>query len=93
MSSELRKAVLQALQPRNLRERARVAILGGFTAVQVLERLPEGVAFGERRALDAVAAELRGLVEAGQVRRRTSSYGAELRGKGHRKVLVDLYRI
>lgn len=97
--------VLNALRPRNLRERARARLVGGWSAVQVRERLSEPVAAawlaenpGEpvvqaRRLVEAVRSALLALATEGRVERRASSYGMELRSKGGRAVVVDVFRL
>lgn len=100
---ELESAVLAALRPRGAREWVRARTLGGWTALQVAARLDEGAAAGALAAVDGPAREralvevvrrvLVQLAESGRVRRRSSSYGATLAGKGTRKVVVDLFRL
>lgn len=96
--------VLAALQPRGLRERARVALSDGYTAAQVVARLPQGrqealgagVANPEvawRRAVDAVAETLRALSASGAVRRARAALKVDLRSKGARNIEVDVYRL
>ncbi len=97
--------VLNALRPRTLRERVRARLVGGWSAVQVRERLAEPVAAawfiehpGEpvvqaRRLVDAVRSTLLTLTNEGKVERRASSYGVELRSKGGRAVVVDVFRL
>lgn len=100
----LADAVLTALRPRSVGERVRVRLTGGWTALQVRERLPpEAVAswlaaqpggpeVANRRLIEAVRDALVGLVAAGRAHRRTSRLAVELRSKGSRDVVVDLFR-
>lgn len=95
---DLREAVLAALEPRGVRERLRTRIAGGYTALQVYERLhPDAraaLAGGDARAgVEAVHRTLRALATDGRVAHGRSSFGAELKGKGYRSVLVDVYRV
>ncbi len=97
--------VARALQPRSALERVRTALVGGWTAAQVAERvdsdavdafwssLADDVPPGQRRLVDRVREVLLYLERQGAVVRRASSYGASLAGKGQRKVVVDLFRL
>ncbi len=101
----LPEAVRCALLPQGLRERLRVLTLGGWSAYQVRSRLAEGVAAAwlaeangpeivrERALIEAVRVELMALVNTGAARRRASSYGVDLRSKGQRAAIVDVYRL
>lgn len=100
---ELERALLDALRPRGLAERARLAIAGGWTPRELCARLPPEVlaaltsadlpaVAADMRAVDAVSAALRSMLARGLVARRTRSRGADLRVKGVRLVEVDLYR-
>jgi len=98
-------AVLRVLKPRNVRERLRARLLGGWTVVQVLERLEAGdwaldgpgdaaeQALAYRRRAEAVRAELLALAAAGRVCRGTTTMGATLKSKGERKIIVDVFRL
>ncbi len=104
-SFEMSLAVLCALAPRSTGERVRCWVVGGWTAWQVLERLePDEVAdwlaaeegeliVNQRRLATAVHTTLVELAAAGRVRRRASRYGVELRSKGHRHAVVDVFRL
>lgn len=92
-------ALLEAARPRNLRERWS----RGFTARQVLERLaPEAQeelrgaegpeVLRERRAIDQVYRALVALATVGRVQRRQAGFWIELRSKGHRGAVVDLFK-
>lgn len=97
--------ILTALRPRSVREALRVRLVGGWSPVQVCERIdPEEVRRWkadqpgediviERRLVDAVRTALLSLCATGQVRRTTSRYGVELRSKGARAVVVDVFRL
>lgn len=103
--SALAAAVLAALRPRSLAERARGVLVGGWSARQVLERLkPEEREAGlaalegdpivrERRLATEVHSTLVSLTAEGRVQRRASRYGVELRSKGHRHAVVDVFRL
>jgi hypothetical protein len=103
--SGLSEALVVALRPRTVGERVRARIVGGWSARQVLARLPSDlvaawVAGGgedpivrERRLADAVHAALLDLTHGGQVRRQVARYGVELRSKGHRYAVVDVFRL
>jgi hypothetical protein len=95
--------VREALRPRSLRERLRVRLAGGWSAMQVAERLDPGVRAGleagldgaaaPRRTVSAVLAELLSLVEEGKVKRRRVKYGIVLNTKGDRAMLVDAFSL
>ncbi len=99
------EAVLAALRPCSLGEAVRASLIGGWSAAQVVERLTEtaraaGLAafegepiVQERRLRTSVHALLVELAVAGRVRRRASRYGVELRSKGHRHAVVDVFRL
>ena len=93
--------MLAAVRARSVRERARLVWTGGWSVVQVFERLDaRGQAqFGSsddvvdrRRAVETVRARLLALVESGALLRKTAVYSAELKSKGPRDVVVDLFR-
>ena len=105
-NSPFREVVLAALRPKGLRERARALILGGWSAMQIRARLAEPVGepvpagdfeeasfLRERALVEATRAELLALVHEGRVFRSTSSYGVELRSKGHRQAVLDVFRL
>lgn len=92
--------LLAALAPRGLRER--LPVFRGWTAQEVLERLPEAAqealrgAAGpepvrERRAVGLVHAGLRSLAAAGRARKKERQVQAELAGKGQRWVIVEVF--
>jgi hypothetical protein len=99
----LSEAVLRALRPNGVKEALRLRLSGGFSAVQVVERLDgalraslgdlPGDPAGSRRVTEQVHRVLTELVRGGTVRRTSAAYGAPLGNKGPRKVLVDLYRL
>lgn len=109
VTAAIETSILQALQPNGLRERARFLISPGFSAQQVFERLPAAVqaelcAGGDersvadpivarRKAVDLIYRTLNRLAETGQVARRKVAYGVELKSKGQRGVLVDVYHV
>lgn len=101
---DLDAALLDALRPRDARERLRQAVVRGYTALQVYERLPAEVqrALGEgpedptvaaRQAVDRVFKALLALSKDGRVRRRRVTYGMFLNTKGTRGMIVDVYRL
>ena len=103
-SAELVAAVQDALRPRGLRERARLKWLGGFTAPQLLARLPdelhdrlligeENLTLAERKAVHAVTHALDVLVQQGMARRERATLNKEIRGQGLRGFKVDVYRL
>jgi hypothetical protein len=87
--------LLVALRPRGLREHVRAAVAPGFTAAQLVERLPEEA----RAALVAahpfpaepVHTSLMELVARGAVRTRRIRYTVVLNTKGHRDMVVDVF--
>jgi hypothetical protein len=88
-----------ALRPRGLRER----LLPGLSAVQVYERLPPEIreeiggegpsVVQQRRGVDLVYRRLKELAGLGKLRSRTASLWMNLRSKGHRNAVVDLYSL
>jgi hypothetical protein len=95
MHRALDEALLEALRSRTLRERLREAVAPGFTAAQVLERLPsplrEEVRAAHRSPADHVHAALLQLASAARVRTRRVRYGVVLNTKGHRDMVVDVF--
>jgi len=91
----LMQPLLAALRPRGLRERVRAAVAPGFTAAQLLERLPEDV----RAELEAaypfpaepLHAALLELVARGSARTRRVRYTVVLNTKGHRDMVLDVF--
>jgi len=102
--AEIDAALLDALRPRDLRERVRVRLLGGFSAIQALDRLPDELrerlyalagspALARRQAVDLLAARLRALYADGRVARARASLATDVRVKGIRLIEVDLYQL
>lgn len=102
--AELDAALLAALRPRGLTERIRLRVTGGFSAIQVLDRLPEDTAerlcaqasspaLARREAVDRIALRLRALLAEGSVERTRASLATDVRVKGIRLIEVDLYRL
>ncbi|HNH46132.1 MAG TPA: hypothetical protein PKY30_03785 [Myxococcota bacterium] len=88
-----------ALQPRGLRER----LFPGLSAGQVYERLAPEIreeisgegpsVVQQRRGIDQVYRRLKELARQGKLRSRTASLWMNLRSKGHRSAVVDLYSL
>ncbi len=99
--AELDAAVVAALSPMGLGERLRVRLSGGYTALQVWERLDPAArgGIGEedpvavRRGVERVQRRLVALAEAGRVIRGRSRMTVSLNTKGPRDVLVDVFRL
>jgi hypothetical protein len=102
-AASLQDAVLAALRPSGLRDRLHAAVTGGYTALQVFERLPAPVraeieagptepVLAARQGVDRVARALVGLVAAGHVHRKRVAYGMQVNTKGGRGMVVDVYR-
>ncbi len=101
----LADAVLHALKPRSVRERLWARWLGGWTVVQVVERLDPGdradhatvdgldPVVANRRLAEAVRGQLLALAAAGRVHRDSTTMGATLKSKGERKIIVDIFRL
>ncbi|GDX78484.1 hypothetical protein LBMAG42_02950 [Deltaproteobacteria bacterium] len=101
----LHDAVRCALLPQGLRERIRVLTVGGWSAVQVRSRLSDEAASAwlasatgpaivkERALIEAVRIELLALVSSGAAKRTATTYGVELRSKGQRQAVVDVFRL
>ncbi len=98
--ASLEEAVRDAVLPRSLRERVRLRWSGGWTASQVLERLPVGTVLpadatsqvAQRAAVDQVYRTLLALAEAGQLQRKKVTYTMDVNTKGPRDMLVDVFR-
>ena len=89
----LETAILAALEPRDLRERIRLAVTGGMSARQVFYRLPPGIREGllagdgepthrQRDAQSAVVEALFRQIDCGRVGRRRTRI---------RTSMVDVY--
>lgn len=100
---ELGAAALAALHPRGLRQRIRLAMSGGYTPLQVWDRLaPEARAalvpgggdspVAERHAVERVQRVLLTLAAEGRVHHRRVGMTVTLNTKGPRDVLVDVFR-
>lgn len=93
-------ALLGALAPRGLVERLRLRVGGGYTVLQVWERLPPDAraALGEadpvaaRAAVERVRRRLDALAGEGVVVRSRARMTVPLNTKGPRDILVDVYR-
>jgi hypothetical protein len=91
--------LFEALRPRGLRER----LLPGLSAGQVYARLPAEIqekiggegpfVVQQRRGIDQVYRRLKELVLLGRLRSRPASLWMNLRSKGHRSAVVDLYSL
>ena len=103
-SEGLDRALLEALRPRSLRERLSLGVVGGWSAIQALDRLPvelrawleDGAAhpgLGRRQAVDTVALRLRALADEGRVRRARAGLATDVRVKGVRLIEVDVFRL
>lgn len=99
----LHPALLRALEPQGLRERVQLLRHGGFTAPQVLERLPaeigralsdpsEHPTVAARHAADRVAEALLALATEGKVRRSKVELHKFVPGQGMRRFTVDAWR-
>lgn len=99
--ADLDAAVLAALRPAGLRERIRLRVGGGYTALQVWERLApevrvvvgEGDPVAVRRGVERVQRRLLVLAAAGTVRRDRARMTVPLNTKGPRDILVDVFHL
>jgi hypothetical protein len=102
-SEVLEGAVLDALRPTGLRDRLHAAVTGGYTVLQIFERLhaavrseieagPAEPVLAARQGVDRVRLALVALVATGRVRRKKVSYGMQVNTKGGRGMVVDVYR-
>ncbi|MFN7146357.1 MAG: hypothetical protein ACK4YP_21470 [Myxococcota bacterium] len=100
--ADLEAAVLAALRPAGLRERVRLRVGGGYTALQVWERLApevratlggEGDPVAVRRGVERVQRRLAALAAEGVVRRERARVTVTLNTKGPRDILVDVFRL
>lgn len=100
---DLNDRLLVALQSRGFGERLRLRFSGGFTSVQLLGRLAmddqaalqaghENPTVAQRQALDRIQICLRELEAEGKVQRTRVNLKTDLRGKGTRRVIVEVYR-
>lgn len=106
--SDVEAGVLSALRPAGLRERVRLTLGGGYTPLQVWERLDPALRAAlappveertveahtvlARRAVERVRRVLIGLAASGQARHRRVGMSVFLSTKGPRDVLVDVFR-
>ena len=94
-------AVLATLAPTGLAGRIRLRLGGGYTALQVWERLPgpARAGLGEadetaiRRAVERVQRRLHALAADGKVARDRTRMTIRLNTKGPRDIVVDVYRL
>lgn len=56
-------------------------------------QVPEPDVISRRRGIETLRVRLLGLVGSGKVLRRTGHYAAELKSKGPRDMVVDLFRL
>lgn len=105
---ELESAIMAVLSPMSLKDRVKFRLSGGLSAREVLDRLPSGLreglvgeaalhdpenVLGQRRAVDGVQRALIGLVQQERLVRSQRSAWVELKSKGHRSVVVDVFRV
>jgi hypothetical protein len=101
-------AVLDALKPDSFKERLKLRISGGRTAKEVLERLEPALresligpivgedverVVGTRKAIDQIQKTLIELSQQDKLLRSQRSAWVELKSKGHRSVVVDVFRL
>lgn len=100
----LEAALLEVLRPATWSERVRVRLNHGYTPVQVMDRLPEGLRnelcagvtnpdVARRKVLDAVSAALRRMATRGLLLRRPADLKVDFRVKGARLIQVDVFRL
>ncbi len=100
---DLQAALLDAIRPGSLRDRLRLRLSGGYTAVQVFHRLPDEVqhtllsgavsdSAAAHQAITTLQHTMDALVRQGILRRQTSELQTD-DGRGPRAVMVDVYRI
>ncbi len=87
--------MLAALAPRGLGERIRARVAGGWTAAQVWARMGAESAFasGHVGPVDEVHRVLVALAADGRVARRSVRWTTRLNTKGHRDMVVDVFRL
>ena len=73
----------------------RARVTGGWTAAQVWERVPDRTAFagGTSANVDAVYGVLVEMARTGAVVRTQVRWTARVNTKGHRDMLVDVFRL
>ncbi len=100
---DLRDALLDAIRPESFRDRLRLRLSGGYTAVQVFHRLSEALqrslmegavskSAGSHQAISTLQLTMDAMVREGILRRQTSELQTD-DGRGPRAVMVDVYRI
>ncbi|MFT5686540.1 MAG: hypothetical protein ACI8RZ_007496 [Myxococcota bacterium] len=100
---DLRAALLDAVRPESFRDRLRLRLTGGYTAVQVFNRLTTEVqhslmegavskSAGSHQAISTLQQTMDEMVREGTLRRQTSKLQTS-DGRGPRSVMVDVYRI
>ncbi len=104
LERRLDDAILEALQPRSLRERLSWRFSPGLSAIQVLDRLPAALCgalersasnpvVARRESVDAVATRLRALVLQGRLQRAKAQIATDVRVKGIRLIEVDVFSL
>ena len=100
---ELRQLLLDVIRPASLRDRLRLRLSGGYTAVQVFHRLPPptqrallegGISdsAAAHQAISTLQETMDAMVREGILRRQTSELQTQ-DGRGPRAVMVDVYRM
>jgi len=100
---ELQQILLDAIRPASLRDRIRLRLSGGYTAVQIFHRLPQpaqrellqgGISdsAAAHQAISTLQHTMDGMVREGILRRKTSELQTQ-DGRGPRSVMVDVYRM
>lgn len=100
---DLDAVLLDAIRPRNLRERLAAAVGRGLSPAQVLDRLPEdaraallvgdNLVAARREAIEKVAARLAALARDGVLAHATRKVYVDRRGPGVARIEVDTYRL
>ena len=101
--NELIELVCQALRPTGMRERLRLRLSGGYTAKQILHRLPEPIqqalvppdthpSQAQTAALSVLEDTLKRLWKQRKISRKTVNI-QEQDGRGVRRLQLDVYRL
>ena len=97
------EAIQDALSPSGLRERMRMRLSGGYTAKQILHRLPLHLretlvpdethpSQAQTAALGTLEVTLKDMCQSGQLSRKTVNI-QEQDGRGVRRLQLDVYRL
>jgi hypothetical protein len=100
----LEQALIEAMRPADLRERIKIRLAGGMTALQIYDRLPdalraaleegpENAVVARRQGIHVIEHGLYSLGQQSRVRRKNVTTAINLPGKGLRSINIDVYKL